>query len=184
MCPVRPGTETGESALSGHAASGMVSVGGMAFDPTASFARPRVASGALFFDDLGRVMMVVPSYKDHLDLPGGFMEHGETPTQAVAREVKEELGITPPIGRLLVVDWAPTPAEGDKQLFVFDGGVLDQGWLDRIVLDPSELTDYAFHDVASIPGATIPRLARRIDQAVRARREGTTLYLEDGFPVP
>ncbi|MFL1440803.1 NUDIX domain-containing protein [Nocardiopsis protaetiae] len=42
--------------------------------------------------------MVVPSYKDYLDIPGGYIEHGETPTQAAAREVKEELGIIPPIG--------------------------------------------------------------------------------------
>ncbi|MCY9786095.1 NUDIX hydrolase [Nocardiopsis sp. EMB25] len=155
----------------------------MASDPAESFARPRVAAGVLFFDHLGRVMMVVPSYKDYLDIPGGYIEHGETPTQAAAREVKEELGITPPIGRLLVVDWAPNASEGDKQLFVFDGGVLDQGWLNQIVLDPAELTRYEFHDVDTIGEATIPRLARRITHAVRARAEGTTAYLENGQDV-
>ncbi|MFD6953380.1 NUDIX hydrolase [Nocardiopsis sp. TSRI0078] len=156
----------------------------MALDPTEFFARPRVAAGALFFDHLGRVMLVVPSYKDHLEIPGGYMEHGETPTRAAAREVKEELGIVPPIGRLLAVDWAPTPSEGDKQLFVFDGGVLDQRWLDQITLDPAELTGYAFHDVAALAEVTIPPLVRRITQAVHAREEGTTLYLENGDPVP
>ena len=155
----------------------------MAIDPTESFARPRTAAGALFYDHLGRVMMVVPSYKDHLEIPGGHIEHGETPTLAVVREVKEELGITPPIGRLLVADWAPTPEHGDKLLFVFDGGVLDQEWLDRIVLDPTELTGYAFHEVSSVEGATVARLARRIIQGDRARREGTTLYLEHGEVV-
>ncbi|MFD3683493.1 NUDIX domain-containing protein [Nocardiopsis sp. NPDC058631] len=155
----------------------------MVSDPTGSFSRPRVAAGVLFFDRLGRVMMVVPSYKDYLDIPGGYIEHGETPTQAAAREVKEELGLTPPIGRLLVIDWAPNPSEGDKQLFVFDGGVLDQGRLDQISLDPAELTGYEFHDVASIETVTIPRLARRIIQGDRARREGRTAYLENGDPV-
>ncbi|MFV2197460.1 NUDIX domain-containing protein [Nocardiopsis sp. LOL_012] len=155
----------------------------MASDPTESFARPRVAAGALFFDHLARVMTVIPSYKDYLDIPGGYIEHGEAPTQAVAREVKEELGITPPIGRLLVVDWAPNPSEGDKQLFVFDGGVLDQDWLDQIVLDPAELTGYEFHDVDTIAEVTIPRLARRITHGARAREEGTTVYLENGQAV-
>ncbi|MFE0268567.1 NUDIX domain-containing protein [Nocardiopsis alba] len=155
----------------------------MASDPTESFARPRVAAGALFFDEQGRVMMVVPTYKDYLDIPGGYIEHGETPSQAAAREVKEELGITPPIGRLLVVDWVPNLSEGDKQLFVFDGGVLDRRWLDQIVLDPAELAGYEFHEVASIETATIPRLARRIVQGDRARREGTTVYLENGEAV-
>jgi 8-oxo-dGTP pyrophosphatase MutT (NUDIX family) len=155
----------------------------MAADPTESFSRPRVAAGALFFDRLGRVMMVVPPYKDYLDIPGGYIEHGETPTQAAAREVKEELGITPPIGRLLVVDWAPSSSEGDKQLFVFDGGVLDQGWLDQIALDPAELTGYEFREVASIAELTIPRLARRIIHGARAWEEGTMAYLENGEAI-
>ncbi|MFD6949469.1 NUDIX hydrolase [Nocardiopsis sp. TSRI0078] len=155
----------------------------MASDPTESFSRPRVAAGALFFNHLGQVMMVVPSYKDYLDIPGGYIEHGETPTQAVVREVKEELGIAPPIGRLLVVDWAPNPSEGDKQLFVFDGGVLDQGWLNQITLDPAELTGYEFHDVATIESVTIPRLARRVAHGARARQEGTTVYLENGETI-
>ena len=38
-------------------------------------------------------MMVVPTYKDYLEMPGGYIECGETPTQAAAREVKEEVGI-------------------------------------------------------------------------------------------
>ncbi|GAA1466841.1 NUDIX hydrolase [Nocardiopsis exhalans] len=155
----------------------------MVSDPTESFARPRVAAGVLFFDGLGRVMMVVPTYKEYLEIPGGYIERGETPTQAVAREVREELGITPPIGRLLVVDWAPTSAAGDKQLFVFDGGVLDQYWLDQIVLDQDELAGYGFHEVAAVGTVTILRLARRIAQGDRARREGTTLYLENGEVV-
>ncbi|MGW8435561.1 NUDIX hydrolase [Nocardiopsis sp. JB363] len=155
----------------------------MVSDPTESFARPRVAAGALFFDERGRVMMVVPTYKDYLDIPGGYIEHGETPTQAAVREVKEELGIAPPIGRLLVVDWAPNPSEGDKQLFVFDGGVLGRQWLDQVVLDPAELSGYEFHDVSSAETVTIPRLARRIVQGDRARREGTTIYLESGEVV-
>lgn len=154
----------------------------MATDPTESFARPWVAAGVLFYDHRGRVMMVVPTYKDHPDLPGGYVEHGETPLGGVVREVQEELGITPPIGRLLVIDSLPGP-ERDNQRFVFDGGVLGDQWSDRIVLEEAELAGYEFHDVASIESVTIPRLARRIIQADHARREGTTLYLENGAVV-
>ena len=73
-------------------------------DPVASFARPVVAAGVLFFDDKDRVLLVVPSYKNYRDIPGGYVEHGETPSEAAAREVREELGISPPIGRLLLTD--------------------------------------------------------------------------------
>ena len=82
----------------------------------AKMARPRMASGALFFDDEGRVLLLEPTYKDYREIPGGYVEKGESPRQACIREVREELGISPPIGRLLAVDWAPNPAEGDKVL--------------------------------------------------------------------
>jgi len=70
-------------------------------------ATPRVAAGVLFRDAQGRVLLVKPTYKDGWDIPGGYVEPGESPKQAARREVLEELGIEPPIGRLLVVDWAP-----------------------------------------------------------------------------
>lgn len=87
-------------------------------------ARPRVAAGVLFFDDDGHVLLVLPCYKPGWDIPGGYVEPGESPKRACARELEEELGITPAIGDLLVIDWAPHPDEGDKLLFVYDGGVL------------------------------------------------------------
>ena len=34
------------------------------------------------------------AYKGKLDLPGGSFEHGERPVETLAREIKEELGIT------------------------------------------------------------------------------------------
>ncbi|GLU49184.1 NUDIX domain-containing protein [Nocardiopsis ansamitocini] len=155
----------------------------MSADPTESFSRPRAAAGVLFFDGQGHVMLVVPSYKNHRDLPGGYIEHGETPSRAAAREVQEELGIEPPIGRLLAIDWAPSRVEGDKQLFIFDGGRLAQDHLDAVVLDQVELTGYGFHDVAVLHERTTPRLARRITHAVQARAEGAIAYLENGEPL-
>lgn len=155
----------------------------MATDSADSFARPRAAAGVLFFDGQGRVMLVEPSYKDYRDIPGGYIQHGETPAQAAAREIREELGITPPIGRLLVTDWAPSQAEGDKLLFVFDGGVLSSEYRAGIHLAPDELTAYAFHDVTCVHELTITRLARRIIHGHAAHHDGTSRYLEYGQPV-
>ena len=155
----------------------------MSTDPTASFIQPRVAAGVLFVDDDDRVLMVVPSYKDYLDIPGGYVEHGETPYAGAQREVFEELGIKPQIGRLLVADWwEDSPEAGDmaKLLLVFDGGTLTPDQLDAITVDADEITDHGFQDLADLDTVTIPRLANRIRQASSARAAGTTLYLENG----
>lgn len=151
-------------------------------NPAESFASARVASGVLFFDAEGRILLVRPSYKPGWDLPGGYVESGETPTQAAVREVQEELGIKPPIGALLVADWAPAASEGDKLLFVFDGGVLASEYRDRIELEAAEIAGYAFHDPDLVDTLLIPRLARRVKAAIEARAQARTLYLEHGEP--
>lgn len=143
-------------------------------------ARARAAAGVLFFDEDGRVLLVRASYRPGWDIPGGYLRPGETPSQAAAREVAEELGITPPIGRLLVADWSPHPDEGDKILFVFDGGQLAPEHIARIKLDPAEIAEYAYHDPALIGQLLIPRLARRISAAIAALQTDSTNYLEQG----
>ncbi|MFC7217634.1 NUDIX domain-containing protein [Streptomyces polyrhachis] len=149
----------------------------------AKMAHPRMAAGALFFDEADRVLLVEPSYKDYREIPGGYVEQGESPLQACVREVHEELGIKPPIGPLLVVDWAPHPREGDKILYLFDGGRLSTDHRQRITLQADELRSYDFHPTDQLPTLTIPRLARRITAATHARANGVTLYLEHGESV-
>ena len=150
----------------------------------AKMARPRMAAGARFFDENDRVLLVEPSYKDYWDIPGGYVEHGESPRQACIREVREELGITPPIGRLLVVDWAPNPGEGDKVLYLFDGGTLSPSDVERVQVQADELTGFDLHDPSELSTLTIPRLARRITASVEARAESSVAYLEHGEPAP
>jgi len=140
----------------------------------------RAAAGVLFFDEDGRVLLVRPTYKPGWDIPGGYLHPGESPTQAAAREVSEELGIKPPIGRMLVVDWAPHLDEGDKILFVLDGGQLSLEHIAHIQLDPAEIAHYAYHDPELIGQLLVPRLARRIAAACATRSTRQTIYLEHG----
>ena len=142
----------------------------------------RSAAGALFLDDAGRVLIVEPTYKSYWEIPGGMLEAGETPSQACAREIAEELGLTVRLGRLLVVDWAPHPTFGDRVLFVFDGGTLDQDQLGSISLQAEELASYALVAPEEVESRLIPRLARRVRAALTARTDGTTSYLEHGIP--
>jgi ADP-ribose pyrophosphatase YjhB (NUDIX family) len=143
-------------------------------------ATPRVSAGALFVDEHDRVLLVEPTYKSYWDLPGGYVEPGESPLAACAREVREELGITPQIGPLLVVDWAPAESEGDKILFIFAGGTLSSDQLAAIRLAPDELRSYDFRDLAGADAVLIPRLARRLAVALDAYRTGKTRYIEHG----
>ena len=126
------------------------------------------------------MLLVQPTYKQSWDIPGGYVEPGESPLQACIREVREELGISPPIGRLLVVDWAPSEEDGDKILFVFDGGRLDDDAVGKITLDPTELGAYGYHGLDDLAVMMIDRLVRRITSSVRAGLDGLTRYLEHG----
>ena len=142
--------------------------------------QPRVAAGALFFDAEGRVLLVKPSYKDGWDIPGGYVEPGETPLEGCRREVREELGIEPDIHQLLVTDWAPSAGEGDKLLFVFDAGTLTPTSTQAFSLAEDELEAWAFMGRAELPDALPPRLLRRINQAIAAWQSGHHRYLEHG----
>jgi 8-oxo-dGTP diphosphatase len=142
--------------------------------------RAYVAAGVLFFDDAHRILLVQPTYKDHWDIPGGYVETGETPAQAAAREVHEELDLETPVGPLLVADWAPHPDEGDKLLIIFDGGTLTADQIDGIRLQADELASYAFRNPAEAVTLLIPRLGRRVAAAIDAHQAGRTTYLERG----
>lgn len=154
----------------------------MTEDQTPPMSRPRVAAGALFFDEEGRVLLVKPTYKEGWDIPGGYVEPGETPTEACAREVREELGLDREVGALLVADWAPSESEGDKILFVFDGGRISDEQLRAITLPPEELYSARFHSRTDLDRLLIPRLARRIQAALDTHGDGRTDYLEHGVP--
>jgi 8-oxo-dGTP pyrophosphatase MutT (NUDIX family) len=152
-------------------------------DPVTYYAqRPTVftAAGALITDKEERVLVVKPNYRDYWLVPGGMIEADETPEVACARELEEELGLALPVGRLLVLDWAPPFDDRPRPLvhFLFDGGTLaDPG---AIVLQDEELDDYAFVDVDRAAELTRFR-GERLPAALAARKAGTTTYLPEAI---
>ncbi|BBF99657.1 MULTISPECIES: NUDIX domain-containing protein [Pseudonocardia] len=144
-------------------------------DPSETFATPRVAAGALFLDNSSRILLVHPTYKDTWDIPGGYVERGESPAAACRREIAEELGLDRNPAALLSVDWAPSEKEGDKLLFIFDCGQIGED-TKRIQLAEDELDRWAWVALGDLDSYVIPRLARRL----RSTAEGGPRYLEHG----
>ena len=143
-------------------------------------ATPRVAAGALFFDEAGRVLLVKPAYKQGWDIPGGYVEPGESPRAACIREVREELDLAATIGNHLVVDWAPAENEGDKVLFIFDAGILANKTRSKINFRDGELTEWRFVASEDLDDYMPARLSRRIRTAILAKTRGVPLYAEHG----
>ena len=70
-------------------------------------AKFEVGVHAVVFDQENRILLVHRRDMDLWDLPGGGMDDGELPTEAVIREAKEETGLDVEIERLFLVGVAP-----------------------------------------------------------------------------
>lgn len=142
-----------------------------------------MGAGLLVRDARGRVLLVEPTYKPDWEIPGGAVDGGESPRECVVREVGEELGLEVTPGRLLVVDYQHAePGRTESIMFVFDGGVVDAAWTDQIELAADELHSWRMVPPDQLSSLALPRLCRRIDQALAAEAVGQALYLENGQP--
>lgn len=73
------------------------------------------------------MLPVEPTYKPYWEIPGGA-EAEESPRDAVARELKEELGLSCPISELLAIDRVPPqPDRTEGLMVVFLGNVPETG---------------------------------------------------------
>lgn len=72
--------------------------------------RPRFTAGVtgVLFNSLGEVLIVEHVYHSYPQwgLPGGYVDRGEEPREAIAREMREEVDIHVEVGRLLLVERA------------------------------------------------------------------------------
>ncbi len=142
----------------------------------------RVAAGALIRDRDGRVLLVDPVYKRGWEVPGGMCEQGESPSAAVARELREELGREVPVGGVLVIDHVEAGAGGgrsriDGVMLVFDGGVLDVDPAD-LDLPADELGRARFVEPDHLDEYLIPGMASRLRAAISAADVGGPVYRE------
>jgi 8-oxo-dGTP diphosphatase len=153
-------------------------------DFTATLPRKRMGAAVLLSDSQGRVLLVEPTYKPYWEIPGGSVDADESPHCAAVRELKEELGLSVQVGRLLVTDWVPPrPERTEGLMLVFDGGVVTAQQTAQIQLPGEELRSWSWSTEQEAAERLSELLARRIQGALRARAEGTAVYLENGFFV-
>ncbi|GGK97895.1 hypothetical protein Ppa06_66280 [Planomonospora parontospora subsp. parontospora] len=131
----------------------------------------------LLTDEHDRVLLVKPNYRPYWAIPGGVVEADEAPHECVAREITEELGLTVPVGELLVVDWAPPFEQRPRTMvnFLFDGGTLTNP--NRIRLQVEELDAAEFFTWEDAAARMPANTATRIPAARRARKNARTVYL-------
>lgn len=111
--------------------------------------------GAIVVDHEGRLLLIKRGHEPGMglwSLPGGRIEPGETDIEALAREVREETGLTVRAGRLIGSVRRPS---GDGRVFdirdyaaTVTGGSLTAGddaaqarWVSAAELDALRLTD-------------------------------------------
>jgi 8-oxo-dGTP pyrophosphatase MutT (NUDIX family) len=117
---------------------------------------------------IDRVLLCQLTYKNDWDLPGGVVEVGESPQLAVAREVREELGLSIDAGHLVLTDWLP-PWGGwdDAVCLVFDGGLHEESIVDRIVRQKREIRAARFCTLDEAHALCADFTARRLVAALR-----------------
>ncbi|MEU8083870.1 NUDIX hydrolase [Micromonospora sp. NPDC049101] len=142
------------------------------------------AAAAFITNPDGNVLLVKPTYRDHWAFPGGYVDEGEYPHEACAREIHEELGTSLGVGDLLVVDWAPPVAQRPRALisFTFDCGLIAS--LDGFNLADQELEDIAFFERQEAARLLPGSVATRVQAAIDARNRHAPVYLANGSPVP
>jgi 8-oxo-dGTP diphosphatase len=111
---------------------------------------PAPTASALLFDDRGRLMLTrraKPPAQGMWDVPGGFVDPGEHPKQAVRRELAEETGLTVDVGELVGFFCDRYGDDGVATLNIFYRARVTGG-VERAADDVSEI---AWFDLERLP---------------------------------
>jgi 8-oxo-dGTP diphosphatase len=135
---------------------------------------PGQGAAAFIFDERGRILLVRENYdRRRYGPPGGRVEHGEDPLDAVVREAREEVGIEVAVEHLIGV-------------YRLETGFGAYAFRCRIVAGvPSvpagadgEIAEVGWHEVDAIPQPVTNLLHHALEDAVAGRRG----VVRDGLP--
>jgi len=118
----------------------------------------RAGAFAVIFDAADRVLLCHRRDIDLWNLPGGFVEDGESPWDAAVREVLEEVGLETEITRLTGLYYKPG---SDEVVFNFESRVI-RGT--PTTSDEADAVEYFAVD--ALPPNTSPKQIERIADAL------------------
>ena len=124
---------------------------------------PTVGVFAAIFDEQRRILCVKRNYGPrNWTVPGGGMEPGESPIEALEREVREETGFMIETKRLIGVYAAPFK---DDLVLFFEAEIRsDEGWQ-----PDGEISERGFFARDDLPRPFGPRTLARIEDAFAGR---------------
>ncbi|MFF3720939.1 NUDIX domain-containing protein [Streptomyces erythrochromogenes] len=146
---------------------------------------PLVAATGIVLDSRGRVLVLTTSYETDPELPGGTVEDTETAEQGLARELREELGLRVPVGRLLAVDSRPPGPLGRSLIVhVHMVGPLSPQEAAAISFADGEITAARWLRPEEARAVLPARVAPRLSAGLAALHTGSFAHLVDGVPQP
>lgn len=141
--------------------------------PEPPVVRRTLGAFACIFDDAGRILLSRRRDYDVWNLPGGGVHAGETPWEAVVREVREETGLNVAVERLTGIYQKPA-----RQTFAFAFRCRVTGGQLQPTREAAEHCAFALDD---LPEMLLPKHRERIVDAAAGRVEAV-LKVQDTPP--
>ncbi|MFJ5066512.1 NUDIX domain-containing protein [Kitasatospora sp. NPDC088556] len=142
----------------------------------------RIGAQTLIRDSEGRVLLVQPTYRNALQLPGGAVHRNEQVADAAMRELAEETGLHRLITHHFGVDQIPpNPSTGavEGYNFVCDGGIVTEA--ERAALS---IPVGASQEIKVLEWVTVDELVERAEPYMVARVLGALSLADHGLRQP
>lgn len=145
----------------------------------------RMAVAALILNEAGKILILRSSYKKHWTMPGGVVEHGESLSTALVREIKEEINLDIFGFKLAALDYcSPKIVKGVQNTesiqVLFDCGVINKQIEGLIKIDGEEILEFRFCELSEALELLGIPLRKRVRSYLAEKQ---TVYLENGFKI-
>ncbi len=144
------------------------------------YRKKRIGVGALTFHK-GNILIVQPGGSDFWILPGGTVEHEESPLEALHREVYAELTLKLQVKNLIAVDYvANTDAKGEYLQMIFATNDLSDEEAQNIQPRLFDIEKYKFVAFEEALSLLAPVIAKRLSALWNHLDSKEAHYLENG----